>query len=270
MKRHLLALLALSSSFFAIPALAQDGSTLATASASQRSNEQAEQVIGVGLGYGTRYFGGETDWHGTVFGEANFSNGVFLSTRDGVGYRFLNNNAGFSAAASVGASGWRKESYGKNDTHNRLTGMGDVDPRVQANLFLNYDMGPFHVNTAVHQTLADRRGTSVNVTGRYDLLSSKTDLVELSGGFSYANKTEMGTFFGVSNAQSASSGNAAYTPKAGIAGTGVGVSWRHAITQNWVSTVSANVTRLGDAAADSPLSERRTNSGIGATIGYRF
>ena len=94
--------------------------------------------------------------------------------------------------------------------------------------------------------------------------------MELSGGFSYANKTEMGTFFGVSNAQSASSGNAAYTPKAGIAGTGVGVSWRHAITQNWVSTVSANVTRLGDAAADSPLSERRTNSGIGATIGYRF
>lgn len=270
MKRHLLALLALSSSFFSLSALAQDNSTLATASASQRSNEQAEQVVGVGLGYGTRYFGGKTDWRATVFGEANFSNGIFLSTTDGIGYRFLNNNSGFSASASLGVSGWRKESYGKNDTHNRLTGMGDIDPRAQANLFLNYDTGPYHVNTALHQTMGDRRGTSADITARYDVLATKTDLVDVSAGVSYANKSEMNTFFGVTKAQSATSGNAAYTPKAGIDGAGIGISWRHAITPNWVSTVGANVTRLGDAAADSPLSAHRTNSGIGASIGYRF
>ena len=134
--------------------------------------------------------------------------------------------SGFSASASLGLSDWRKESYGKNDTHNRLTGMGDINPRAQANLFLNYDTGPFHVNTALHQTMGDRQGTSADITARYDVLATKTDLVEVSGGFSYANKTEMNTFFGVTNAQSTRSGNAAYTAKAGIEGEGVGISWR--------------------------------------------
>lgn len=270
MKRHLLALLTLSSSFFGLPALAADSATLASPMASQRSNEQAEQVVGAGIGYGTRYFGAKTGWQAGLFGEANFTNGVFLSTSDGLGYRFVNNYSGFSAAASVGPSNWRKESFGKNDTHNRLTGMGDVDLRAQANLFLNYDAGVFHLNTALHQTMGDRHGTSIDVVGRYDALSTKTDLVELLAGFSYADKSEMGTFFGVTPAQSASSGNAAYTPKAGIVGSGVGVTWRHEINQNWVSTVSAKATHLGSAAADSPLTDRHTSVGLGATIGYRF
>lgn len=269
MKHHLLAVLALSSSFFALPALAEDSATLATSRASQRSNEQAEQVVGVGLGYGTRLFT-STDWQANLFAEANFANGVFLSTTDGFGYRFLNNNSGFSAAASISASGWRKESYGKNNSHNRLKGMGDIDPEAQANLFLNYDNGAFHINTALHQTLGDRRDASIDVTGRYDLLSTKTDLVELTGGFSYANKNAMNTYFGVSKAQSLTSSNAEYSAKAGIAGAGVGVNWRHAINENWVTNVGAHATRLGDAAADSSLTDRRTISSINTSIAYRF
>jgi outer membrane protein len=270
MKRHLLAVLALSGSFFSLPVLAEDSANLATSRASQRSNEQAEQVIGAGLGYGTRFFSGKTDWQAGLFAEANFTNGVFLSTTDGFGYRFLNNNSGFSAAASISASGWRKESYGKNNTRNRLKGMGDIDPEAQANLFLNYDDGAFHLNTALHQTLGDRRDASLDVSGRYDLLSTKTDLVELTGGFSYVNKNAMNTYFGVSKAQSLTSANREYSAKSGIAGAGVGINWRHAINQNWVTTVGANVSHLGDTAAESPLSDRRTNSGVNTSIAYRF
>ena len=77
MKRHLLAVFAVSNILFTLPALAEEGATLATNGASQRSNEQAEQVIGVGLGYGTRFFGGKTDWRANLFAEANFNNGIF-------------------------------------------------------------------------------------------------------------------------------------------------------------------------------------------------
>lgn len=271
MKRHLLAVLALSGSFFALPALAEDSTNLATSRASQRSNEQAEQVIGVGLGYGTRLFT-STDWQANLFAEANFANGVFLSTTDGFGYRFLNNKSGFSAAASISASGWRKESYGKSNSRNRLVGMPDIDPEAQANLFLNYDIGAFHINTALHQTLGDRRDASIDVTGRYDLLATKTDLVELTGGFKYANKNEMNTYFGVTKAQSLPtvSGNAEYAAKAGIAGAGVGINWRHAINPNWVTTVGAHVSRLGDSAADSSLTDRRNHAGVNTSIAYRF
>ncbi len=270
MKRHLLVLFSFSAGLLALPALADDSANLVTARASQRSTNQTEQVIGVGAGYGTRLFGAETGWQAGLMGEANFSNGVFLSTQDGVGYRFLENANGFSAAASIGGSGMRKESYGDNDGHNRLRGMGDVHLRAQANLFVNYDAGAFHVNAGLHQTLGDRHDASADIVGRYDIYASNTDLVDVSAGFGVANKNLMKTYFGVSAAQSASSGNAEYAPSAGVLGGGVGVNWRHAINQNWVTTVSAGANRLASKAADSPLNDRRTTAGIGATIGYHF
>lgn len=272
MKRKLIALLTLAATLPALPALAADNSTLASPMASERSNEQAEQTIGAGIGYGKSFFGDKSKWRAGLFAENNFANGVFLSTTDGLGYRLVNNYNGFSVAASVGPSGFRKESAGdnENNTRNRLRGMGDVNMRAQANLFVNYDNGPFHVNTALRQTLGDRRGTEVDVIGRYDVYSTKQDLVQLSGGFAYGNKTLMQTYFGVTPAQSVTSSNAIYTPKAGVAGSSVGVSWRHAINEHWVSTVGMEVARLGSEAGDSPLVSRRTTAAVGATIGYRF
>jgi outer membrane protein len=270
MKRHLLALLTLSTAFFGLPVMAQDAGNLAPVKASQRSNEQAEQVLGVGVGYGTALYSEKTGWAAGLLGEANFSNGVFLSTVDGIGYRFLNNSSGFSAAASLGLSPWRKESFGDNNGKNHLSGMGDVNPRAQANLFLNYDMGAFHVNAGVHQTMGDRHGTSVDLVGRYDVLSTKTDLVELAAGVNFGSSTQNQTFFGVTHAQAVSSGNAVYKADAGITSAGVGVTWRHALNKNWVTSVSAGVAHLTDVVADSPLTDRRTVSGVGATIGYRF
>ncbi|AZP11659.1 MULTISPECIES: MipA/OmpV family protein [Undibacterium] len=270
MKSHFLALLTLSSAFFGLPAMAQDNGNLASGRASQRSNEQAEQVLGVGVGYGTPLFSDKKQWAAGLLGEANFSNGVFLSTVDGIGYRFLNNANGFSAAASLGVSPWRKESFGDSDGKNHLTGMGDVNARAQANLFLNYDMGAFHFNTAVHQTMGDRHGTSVDLIGRYDVLATKTDLVEVSAGVNFGSSTQNQTFFGVTKAQSARSGNAVYKADAGITGTGVGVTWRHAINQNWITSVSAGAVHLSNVVSDSPLTDKRTVAGIGATVGYRF
>lgn len=273
MKRHLLALLTLSTGLFGLPAMAAENVTsanLASPIASQRSSDQAEQVIGVGVGYGTRYFGAKTGWNAGLVGEANFENGLFLSTIDGVGYRFLSTPSGFSAAASLGASGARKESFGDNNGHNRLRGMGDVEVRAQGNLFLNYDAGAFHVNAGLHQTFGDRHDTSADVVARYDVYASKTDLVDVSAGIGFGDREIMGTYFGVSKAQSATSGNPQYIPRAGLIGNAVGASWRHAINQNWVTTVGVNVTRLASEAADSPLNTRRTTAGIGASIGYKF
>ncbi len=271
MKRKLLALLTLAAALPALPVLAADNSLLASPVASARSNAQAEQTIGAGISYGDAFFGDKSKWRAGLFGEANFSNGVFLSTRDGLGYRLVDNYNGFSFAASIGPSGSRRESAGDNDhSPNRLRGMGDIDTRAQINLFGNYDNGPFHVNTALRQTLGERRGTELDVTGRYDVYSTKQDLVQVSAGIGYGNKTLMGTYYGVTPAQSVTSSNAVYTPDAGIAAGSVGVMWRHALAQNWITTVGADVTRLGSEAGDSPLVGRRTSASVGGSIGYRF
>jgi outer membrane scaffolding protein for murein synthesis (MipA/OmpV family) len=75
--------------------------------------------------------------------------------------------------------------------------MGDINAKVAANLFLNYDGGPFHANAELHQTLAARRGTELALTAGYDLLADADNLVRASAGLSYANRSQTQTFFGV-------------------------------------------------------------------------
>jgi hypothetical protein len=47
----------------------------------------------------------------------------------------------------------------------------------------------FHANAAVHQTLAERRGTGVDLSVGYDLLADRDDLVRADEGVSYANRS---------------------------------------------------------------------------------
>jgi MipA family protein len=268
MMRRLSALLlcALSAS-----AYADSGTTLDIGRASQRSTSTPETEVGFGIGVGPGYLGGgRTRWGVGPLVEANFANGVFVSTTDGIGYRFLEDRSGFSMAASLGPSGSRREKDGEDGDLNRLRGMGDVGVRAQANLFANYDTGPYHASVGLHQTLGSRRGTGLDVIGSYDLHADRDNLVRASAGFSYANRSLMQTFFGVNETQAANTGYDTYTPSAGIAGTGVGVSWRHAFSREWVGSVGASVINLRGSAADSPLTEKRMNAALGLSLGYRF
>jgi outer membrane protein len=270
MKRHLLALLSLAAALPAVPALA-DNATLASPLARDRSTDQTETAVGVVAGYVPSYLGSDKSvWRAGLTGEANFANGVYLSSVDGIGYRFLNNSNGFSASASLGVSGGRKEKDGDDNHPNRLLGMGDVGNRAQANLYLNYDQGPFHATAGLHQVLSSHRGAALDLTGRYDLYATKTDLVQASAGLTYANRDMMQSYFGVTPAQSANSGNMVYTASSGVAGLNAGLTWRHAIDQHWVTTLSAGALRLGSSAADSPLTEKRNQAGIGGSVAYRF
>lgn len=237
-----------------------------------RSSASTEKEVSLGVGIGPSYLGGKLHkWYVGLDAELNFGNGLFLSGADGLGYRFLETPSGFSMAASIGASQSRQERDNRDGNRfNRLQGMGDIDAKLQANVFLNYDNGPFHVNTAVRQTLAKRRGTGVDVSAGYDLLAEHDDLVRADVGMSFANRSLMQTFFGIDKAQSVNTGYNVYTPRAGIAGAAASVSWRHAFNRNWTSTVGIGVVKLRGPAADSPLTERSTSPVASAMVGYRF
>ena len=256
---------------FSASAFADDTAPLSSGRASQRPSNSQQKEVGIGIGIGPNYLGGDKTM-GFIgpYAEANFGNGIFASTSDGIGYRFLEHPSGFSMAASLGPSRSRREKNGEDGDRNPLRGMGNINVRPQANLFLDYNNGPFHVGTVLRQTLDARRGTEVDVFGSYTLLASRNDLVRAAAGFSYANRSLMQTFFGVSDTQAANTGYAAYSPSAGIAGSGADVSWRHAFNKEWVGSLGVGVVNLRGSAADSPITAKRTSAVLGASIGYRF
>ena len=267
MKRQLLILFI---SVVSVAASAAESDNLSSPRASQRAaNAPLEAEVGGGLGIGPGYLGAQKLSFGAgSYFEGNFGNGLFLG-QDGIGYRTPSYDS-FSIAASLGASRSRLERDGDADSHNRLRGMGDVTPRAQANLFVNYDAGPYHAFAWLQRELGNRDGVEFQLTGLYDTVSSKIDLVQLYAGIDYANQAKMQTFFGVTPTQASSSGNPIYTPGAGVAGSGVGALWRHAFKPHWIGTLDVGAISLRGAAADSPLTARKTSGFVSVTTGYRF
>ena len=257
-------------SLTSVAASAAESDLLSSPSASLRpANAPQEAEIGGIVGVVPGYFGAQKlSLVASPYVEASFGNGVFVGA-SGIGYRSPNYGS-FSVAASLGAGRSRMESAGNGDTHNRLTGMGDVTPRAQANLFANYDNGPYHAYVLLQRELGNRDGAEGQLVGMFDAVSTKTDLVQLYAGIDYANQAQMQTFFGVTASQSSTSGNTVYTPGAGVAGSSVGSIWRHAFSQHWVGTLEVGVISLNGGAADSPLTARKTNGLAVVSSGYRF
>jgi outer membrane protein len=263
-------LLFLSLSVFSVSASAAEEDLLTSFRASQRpANATREAEIGLVVGAGPAYLGAQKNvLQAGLYFEVNFGNGAFFG-QDGLGYRTQNYGA-FSFAGSLGVSRSRTEQSGSADSPNRLSGMGDVPPKAQANLFANYDAGPYHAYAWLQQELGDRNGIDLEMAGLYDLISTRQDLAQLYAGFDYANQTMMQTFFGVTAAQATSSGNPTYTPGAGVAGSAVGISWRHAFNRDWTGLLDLSETTLMGAAADSPLTARVTSGAVMVGGGYRF
>jgi outer membrane protein len=253
-----------------ITASAAEGDILTSPRASQRpANAPREAEIGVIVAVGPGYLGAQNSmFKAGPYVEANFGNGVFFG-QDGIGYRSQNHGA-FSVAASLGASRSRREQDGSADSNNLLSGMGDVTPRAQANLFVNYDAGPYHVTALLMRELGNRSGVELELSGLYDIVSSGHDLVQLYAGLDYANRAKMQTFFGVTASQASSSGNPVFTPEAGVAGSGAGVLWRHVYNPDWVGTFNVGAISLSGSAADSPLTARKTAGFAIVSVGYRL
>jgi outer membrane protein len=260
-----------SAMFLSASAYADSG-TLTPFGAGERSSASTEKEVGLGIGVGPAYPGAykRNGYIGLVI-EANFGNGVFVSGQDGIGYRFLESPSGFSMAASLGVLPGRDEKEGRNDgRRNLLAGMGNIGARGAANLMLNYDNGPFHGRATLTRALGSRTDTLFGVDGIYDLHADANNLVRISAGVLYGNRSTMQTYFGVTPQQSINSGNPVYTPGSGIGEVHAGLSWRHAFNENWIGTASTGVTSLRKAAADSPLVERRNSGYAAATLSYRF
>jgi outer membrane scaffolding protein for murein synthesis (MipA/OmpV family) len=264
-------LVVLSSLFLSTLAHGQSGN-LAPFSAGERSAASTEKEIGLAIGTGPRYPGaGQHSVYAGLVVEGNFGNGLFVSGQDGIGYRFLETQSGFSMAASLGAMPRRREKAGRQDgDSNRLAGMGDIDSRPTAQLMLNYDEGAFHGRATLVHALGARNNNVLGLDAGYDLFADASNVVRANGGVMVGNRSTMQTYFGVTLRQALDSGNPVYTPGGGLGEAHASLNWRHAFSQSWMGSAGVGVTSLRNAAADSPLVKRRGSGFAGATIGYRF
>lgn len=156
---------------------------------------------------------------------------------------------------------------------NRLAGMTEIHTRLQAGAFLNLYLTPAWrlTGSALYGAGNARHG------GRLDLDLQRLAMqigaqhrVTLGAGATLVNRSHNAAFFGVTEQDSVTSGNAMYAPGGGLRDLHLGARWNWALSPEWMLTSQVQARRLQGDARRSPLVERPTNLTVSTAIAWRF
>ena len=234
-----------------------------------------EVTLGGGALYAPKYEGSDKhELKALPFVEVIWNDTLFLSPMDGLGANIVSYH-GFTAGASIGYDGGREE----KDSRSELRGMGKIDGGVTGTGFVEYDLQIAKANASVTKYFAGSEG----VTAEFGIstflpLSVLFGDATFGGGYSeseegaksghglpgpaltlgvsaeWADDKYMRDYFGVSAAQSANSGKAAFNAGAGFKSVSAEAGLLVPVTENVMIGSMVTYERLIGDAADSPLS----------------
>jgi outer membrane scaffolding protein for murein synthesis (MipA/OmpV family) len=154
---------------------------------------------------------------------------------------------GFKIAARGGYELGRKE-----DDSDYLRGLGDIDAGGVVGGIVSYEAGPFEVYASLNKTIGGSDGLlgtfGARASHRYDSFIFTADV---SG--TWADDKYMEAYFGVTSAQSLSSGLAQYDAGAGVKRVDAKLAVTYMLTDNWLVTGAVGAGLLMGDAKDSPI-----------------
>jgi outer membrane protein len=155
----------------------------------------------------------------------------------------------------------------------RLSGMDEINPRLQAGAFVNYYLDPRWRLTGnlLFGAAKDHDGARLELgVQRLAAVSGERHRIALSAGFSLVNRQYNETYFGVSHDEALRSRFPYYGARGGLGDAHAGVRWNWVLSPSWMLTSNLQATRLLGSARNSPLVERPTNVTVSTAIAYRF
>lgn len=193
-------------------------------------------------------------------------NGWFAGTRNGIGYNFGQTRElqyGLRVTADFGRDESRSDA---------LRGMGDIDPKAEFGAFLNYSLSKEITLTSSlrYGSGNDSAGMLIDLGVGYSTKLSALWRLGFGASMTLANEDYMQSYFGVTAAQSASSGYAAYRPEFGLRDVRANASLSYQITPSVSVLTTLSVSSLQGDAKDSPLTRQATSVTGVAAVSYEF
>lgn len=193
-------------------------------------------------------------------------NGWFAGTRNGIGYNFGQTRElqyGLRVTADFGRDESRSDA---------LRGMGDIDPKAEFGAFLNYSLSKEITLTSSlrYGSGNDSAGMLIDLGAGYSTKLSALWRLGFGASMTLANEDYMQSYFGVTAAQSASSGYAAYRPEFGLRDVRANASLSYQITPSVSVLTTLSVSSLQGDAKDSPLTRQATSVTGVAAVSYEF
>ena len=197
---------------------------------------------------------------------------------------FIGGVPGGGAAAGVGMyllreSGWsvgvglggNLASPRKESDSARLQGMGDISKTALGSVFANYDWRWLAVHTRLQADIGGHgQGTTADLGLEARLPLGGGFAVSAGPSLTWSDHSHRQTFFGVTTAQSASSGLAIHTPGSGLESAALNLGANYVSESHWGAGARVSVGRLAGAAADSPVVEKKDQTSLGLFVNYGF
>ncbi|HEY4066695.1 MAG TPA: MipA/OmpV family protein [Burkholderiaceae bacterium] len=202
----------------------------------------------------------------------------------GYGRYFIGGVPGAGVPAGVGAYlvqqehwhlgiglGGNFESPRKESDSPRLRGLGDIDRTALGAVFGSYSDRWFELRAGVLTDIGGKHeGTRISADVEFKYALTDQLLITGGPGITWADRQYTQTFFGVDAAQSAASGLAAYDAKSGINSIRLGLGANYRLTPSWGIGARATFGSLRGDAADSPITEKKSQNTFGVFATYRF
>lgn len=233
------------------------------------ANSDAVRVtLGMGFANVPRYVGSDQQRYRlmpTV--SAVWKNGWFAGFPRGIGYNF-SNDPGIEYGLRLTADMGRKTT----SVSPALKGLTKVNARAELGPFLSYALTPqLKFNTALRYGSGnDSKGIVVEMGIRDRVPLDDKRFLTFGLSTAYANSNYMRNYFGVTAAQSASSGYAVYTPGAGIREVDLTASYTYQLDRQWAIVTGATLGRLGSTVTAAPMTRSNAHDSIYLQGNYTF
>jgi outer membrane scaffolding protein for murein synthesis (MipA/OmpV family) len=192
---------------------------------------------------------------------------AFLSTGEGLGVNILRGpyyRVGVALAYDFG----RKE----RDDYSDLAGMGNIQPAPVAKVFASYVLSktfPLVLRVDARELLGGADGAVADIGFYMPLPGSSKKFVMFAGpSVSFADHHFLQSEYGVSAAQSLTSGHPEFEAHSGIESLGFGLSATRFITNHWLLNFDGALTKLKGSADISPITERTMQSELALSVEY--
>jgi len=153
-----------------------------------------------------------------------------------------------------------------------LAGLEDIRRTIRARFSATWQADPaWKVAAGLNTDILGRGGGNVvDLGATRDQRWSASTTWNAGASVSAGDRRYMRSWYGVSEAASATTGHPAYDPGAGLRDVTVATNWRMEIHDKWIVLWGASASRLVGPAARSPLTTSQQQWGVSAGVARRF
>lgn len=226
--------------------------------------------LGVGAAFRPLYDG--SDRYHTLVGpsiDIRYRDLFFWSTGEGLGMNVLQGENWRVSAAAVYDLGRRG-----HDDPSRLNGLGNINPAPELKLAADYVVSkefPLVFRAALTRSFGGSNGWIADLGAYMPMPGSSQTFFWFAGpSVTFADSNYMNSWFGVNPAQAAASGYRQYDASAGLKSAGFGVTLVWFVNKHWFMTADGSLKRLLGSAANSPITQSKTEAGCNVSVNYQF